>query len=150
MSKKDKKHKKKHSADGSGKNDHIETMPTATTQPAVGPVPHDEQVAINKKTYEKELARLQVELIKLQEWIRHQRLKVVVIFEDAMQRAREAPSNGSPRASTRACAASWRCLRPQSVRRPNGTSNVTLPTCQPEARWCCSTGAGITAQMWIG
>ncbi|HEU0291364.1 MAG TPA: polyphosphate kinase 2 [Anaerolineales bacterium] len=82
MSKKDKKHRKKHSADGSGKNDHIEAMPTATTQPAaVGPVPPDEQVAINKKTYEKELARLQVELIKLQEWIRHQRLKVVVIFE---------------------------------------------------------------------
>ena len=36
---------------------------------------------ISKKTYEKELARLQVELVKLQEWIKHQGLKVVVIFE---------------------------------------------------------------------
>jgi polyphosphate kinase 2 len=34
-----------------------------------------------KKTYEKELARLQIELVKLQEWIRAQGLKVVVIFE---------------------------------------------------------------------
>jgi polyphosphate kinase 2 len=31
--------------------------------------------------YEQELARLEVELVKLQEWIRHKGLKVVVIFE---------------------------------------------------------------------
>jgi polyphosphate kinase 2 len=31
--------------------------------------------------YEKELRKLQVELVKLQEWIRHERLKVVVLFE---------------------------------------------------------------------
>ncbi len=34
-----------------------------------------------KKAYEKELGRLQIELIKLQEWIKHKGLKVVVIFE---------------------------------------------------------------------
>jgi polyphosphate kinase 2 len=31
--------------------------------------------------YEKELRRLQIELVKLQEWIRHQGLRVVVLFE---------------------------------------------------------------------
>lgn len=36
---------------------------------------------IDNKAYEKELARLQVELVKLQEWIKHEGLKVVVIFE---------------------------------------------------------------------
>jgi len=36
---------------------------------------------LNKKVYKKELARLQLELIKLQEWIKNQSLKVVVIFE---------------------------------------------------------------------
>jgi polyphosphate kinase 2 len=36
---------------------------------------------LKKKPYEKELARLQLELIKLQEWIKHAGLKVVVIFE---------------------------------------------------------------------
>ena len=35
----------------------------------------------NKKFYEKELARLQEELVKMQEWIKHEGLKVVVIFE---------------------------------------------------------------------
>ncbi len=36
---------------------------------------------IGKKEYEKELYRLQVELVKLKEWIIHNGLKVVVIFE---------------------------------------------------------------------
>jgi len=36
---------------------------------------------MNKKFYEKELARLQIELVKMQEWIKHEGLKVVVIFE---------------------------------------------------------------------
>lgn len=36
---------------------------------------------LNKKRYNKELRKLQVELVKLQEWIKQQRLKVVVIFE---------------------------------------------------------------------
>ncbi len=36
---------------------------------------------LKKDAYEKELARLQVELVKLQEWIVHKGLKVVVIFE---------------------------------------------------------------------
>ena len=31
--------------------------------------------------YEKELRRLQIELVKLQEWIRHEKLRVVVLFE---------------------------------------------------------------------
>ncbi len=36
---------------------------------------------LDKKFYLKELARLQVELVKLQEWIKENKLKVVVIFE---------------------------------------------------------------------
>ena len=36
---------------------------------------------LKKKRYEEELARLQLELIKLQEWIKHSGLRVVVIFE---------------------------------------------------------------------
>jgi len=36
---------------------------------------------IDKKTYEKELLRLQNELVKLQEWVTKKGLKVVVIFE---------------------------------------------------------------------
>jgi len=40
-----------------------------------------EQRIIDKKFYEKELRRLQLELVKLQEWVKKEGLKVVVIFE---------------------------------------------------------------------
>ena len=36
---------------------------------------------LNKRGYEKELARLQIELVRLQEWVVHEGLKVVVVFE---------------------------------------------------------------------
>ena len=40
-----------------------------------------EHVVIDKKKYEKELGKLQIELVKLQEWVRVKGLKVVVLFE---------------------------------------------------------------------
>jgi len=36
---------------------------------------------LKRRFYENELARLQVELVKLQEWVKHRGLKVVVLFE---------------------------------------------------------------------
>jgi polyphosphate kinase 2 len=36
---------------------------------------------MKRATYEQELAKLQVELVKLQEWIKHKGLKVVAVFE---------------------------------------------------------------------
>jgi polyphosphate kinase 2 len=40
-----------------------------------------ERLALKNKAYLPELSRLQIELVKLQEWIRHEGLKVVVVFE---------------------------------------------------------------------
>jgi polyphosphate kinase 2 len=40
-----------------------------------------EPKTLNKKFYEKELGRLQIELVKLQEWVKYKGLKVVTIFE---------------------------------------------------------------------
>ncbi len=36
---------------------------------------------LSKAVYEKELNRLHIELVKLQEWVKHKKLKVVVLFE---------------------------------------------------------------------
>ena len=36
---------------------------------------------LKKKEYEKELAKLQVELVKLQRWVKHKGLKIIVLFE---------------------------------------------------------------------
>ena len=35
---------------------------------------------LDKKLYEKELSHLQIELVKLHEWVREKGLKIVVIF----------------------------------------------------------------------
>ncbi|MEX1377367.1 MAG: polyphosphate kinase 2 [Eubacteriales bacterium] len=39
------------------------------------------KIEISKKAYEKEMERLQIELIKLQQWIKENNKKVVVVFE---------------------------------------------------------------------
>ncbi|MBA4319456.1 MAG: polyphosphate kinase 2 [Flavobacterium sp.] len=71
MSKKENKKKK-----------HIErdqVAPVQTMEDSVDKMkPHKE---LNKKFYEKELNKLGIELVKLQEWIKEKGLKVVVIFE---------------------------------------------------------------------
>jgi len=41
----------------------------------------EEPVKLEKKVYENELRRLQIELVKLQEWVKHEGMRVVVIFE---------------------------------------------------------------------
>jgi polyphosphate kinase 2 len=43
--------------------------------------PNKLPVPLKKAEYEQELARLQIELVKLQEWIKYKGLKVVVLFE---------------------------------------------------------------------
>jgi polyphosphate kinase len=45
------------------------------------PQEQKEQKQLKKETYEPELERLQVELVKLQYWIKHQGLRLVMIFE---------------------------------------------------------------------
>ena len=79
--KKDKKSKKKHSSNGSDTQEVVEVVTISKNQRVASLIPPEGQIPIDKKTYEKELARLQVELVKLQEWIRANKLKVVAIFE---------------------------------------------------------------------
>jgi polyphosphate kinase len=42
---------------------------------------HETAETIDRSLYFRELLRLQGELVKLQDWVQHQKLKVVVIFE---------------------------------------------------------------------
>ena len=45
------------------------------------------KLKLKNKVYNKELGRMQVELVKLQEWIKNKGLKVVVILKAGMRRA---------------------------------------------------------------
>jgi polyphosphate kinase len=40
-----------------------------------------ENAKLKRKEYEEELRKLQIELCKLQEWVRHTGLRIIVIFE---------------------------------------------------------------------
>ena len=42
---------------------------------------HPDRVGLDRRVYFKELFRLQGELVKLQDWVQREKLKVVVIFE---------------------------------------------------------------------
>jgi polyphosphate kinase len=53
----------------------------AVTPATVDEVTDAQRMPLSNKAYLKELARLQIELVKLQEWIRAKGLKVIVIFE---------------------------------------------------------------------
>src|SRR5262245_16294552 len=48
-------------------------------KPGAGEAGHPEK--LDRKSYEKELERLHVELVKLQRWVQHEGLKVCVVFE---------------------------------------------------------------------
>ncbi len=80
MSKKEKKTKKKDLEQGAKVDVKVDVSPKPDAPKTIG-FAETEQHTINKRAYEKELARLQLELVKLQEWIRFKNLKVVVIFE---------------------------------------------------------------------
>ena len=56
-------------------------MTTALSTKVFGPDAYSKSGRLKKAVYEEELRRLQIELVKLQEWIRHQGLRVVVVFE---------------------------------------------------------------------
>jgi polyphosphate kinase 2 len=55
--------------------------PTAAKNDAKCKDTHSIAKKLDKKFYEEELGRLQIELVKLQEWIKNNGLKVVVVFE---------------------------------------------------------------------
>jgi len=45
------------------------------------PEPHAQPETVTRKGYDRELRRLQVELVQLEEWVRYRGLRVVVLFE---------------------------------------------------------------------
>ena len=71
---------------------------------------------LKRKDYEKELAKLHGELVKLQEWVKHKGLKVAIVFE-----GRDGAGKGgaikaitervSPRVFRSPCPRSWRETR---------------------------------------
>jgi len=75
---------------------------------------------LKKKFYEKELIRLQIELVKLQEWVKKEQLKVVVVFE-----GRDAAGKGG------VIKRIMQCLNPRSAR----VVALGVPTEREKTQW---------------
>lgn len=75
---------------------------------------------LKKRIYEAELAGLQVELVKLQEWIKHQGLRVVILFE-----GRDAAGKGGTIKRITAC------LNPRLCR----VVALGIPTEREKTQW---------------
>jgi hypothetical protein len=101
---------------------------------------------LSRKRYEREKYRLQVELLKLQAWVKETGQRVVILFE-----GRDAAGKGgtikrfmehlNPRGA-RVVALE----KPSESSGASGTSSATSSTCPRAARSCCSTAAGTTAR----
>ena len=86
------------------------------------------------KYYDKELFRLQVELVKLQEWVQAKGLRVAIIFE-----GRDAAGKGGVikrivEYMNPGFAGLLRYLHQAIERRPSGTSNVISTICRQQVR----------------
>ena len=105
---------------------------------------HPQPETLDRRVYFKELLRLQGELVKLQDWIVHHKLKVVVIFE-----GRDAAGKGgvikriTQRLNPRICRVA--ALPAPSERAPSGIFSATSRICRPAEKSSCSTAAGTTA-----
>ena len=100
--------------------------------------------------YDKELSRLQVELVKLHEWIRHEHLKVVVLFE-----GRDAAGKGgaikriTETLNPRICKV-VALGTPTEREKTQWYFQRTFLICPLPAKWSSSTAVGITAPVWSG
>ena len=61
--------------------DEVEDGPELEIKRAVVTGVNEKNILVDKKEYFQELCRLQIELVKLQEWVRFKGLKVIVLFE---------------------------------------------------------------------
>jgi polyphosphate kinase len=100
---------------------------------------------IARKFYDKELRRLQEELVKLQYWVKHNNLRVVVLFE-----GRDAAGKGgaikriTERTSPRIVrVVAW--ARPMTAKKPNGGFSAMWPIYRPAVKSFCLTAVGTTA-----
>ncbi len=80
----------------------------------------DKKEKLDKKYYEKEIKKLDIELIKLQEWIKFKKLKVVLIFE-----GRDAAGKGGVIKTI------TECVNPRSCR----VVALGVPTDKEKSQW---------------
>src|SRR5208283_5980576 len=65
-----------------GKKSKKNRAPKSANEPKDGPATTDETATkLSKKDYERELFKLQIELVKMQDWVKHTGVRIVIVFE---------------------------------------------------------------------
>jgi hypothetical protein len=105
---------------------------------------------MRRAEYEKIKMELQIELLKVQNWVKETGQKIVILFE-----GRDAAGKGgtikrymehlNPRGAR---VVAWK-NRP-NANAANGISSAISNICRPPAKSCSSTAPGITALAWNG
>jgi polyphosphate kinase 2 (PPK2 family) len=80
---------------------------------------------MKNKEYEGELRKLQSKLVEMQEWIKADGARVVVVFEGRDAAGKAELSIASWSGLAQGYSGMWRCLHQQNVRRPNYMHNAT-------------------------
>ena len=86
---------------------------------------------LKKKAYEEQLARLQLELVKMEDWVKAKAFESSSCSKAAMPQERVALSSGSWMASTHGSAASSRSRPRRIARRASGISSATVTAKPP-------------------
>src|SRR5208337_1245778 len=100
---------------------------------------------MKNKEYEAEIFQVQVELVKLQEWVKKTGARIVIVFE-----GRDAAGKGGTikrimeRVSPLACFASSRCAPPRIAKKLSSMPCVTWHKCQWAERSSFLIVAGTT------
>ena len=66
----------------------------------------EDESKMTRTEYTKELRKLQVELCRLQDWVKYKGLRIILVFEGRDGAGKGAPSRPSPNVSARASFAS--------------------------------------------
>ncbi len=105
--------------------------------------PYDERMT--RDYYERAKRLLQIELVKLQNWVKDTGQRIVIVFE-----GRDAAGKGgtikrfTEHLNPRGCPRRGAGEADASASGPSGTSSGTCRTCPPPGRSCCSTAPGTT------
>ncbi|CAM5736242.1 hypothetical protein SMICM304S_08875 [Streptomyces microflavus] len=100
---------------------------------------------LRRRDYEKAKRALQIELLKLQHWVKERDERLVILFE-----GRDAAGKGgtikrfTEHLRIRVVPASWPWRSPPNVSAPSGTSSGTRRICRAPGRSCSSTAPGTT------
>lgn len=103
---------------------------------------------LKTKTYEQELRRLHVELVKLQQWVVAKGLKVCIVFEGRDGAGKGGVIKAITERVSPGCFALLRYRPPPIKRKVSSIFSVTFLICPLPGKSLFLTAAGTTARGW--